>query len=348
LDGWYHFQDCDDEDFDRAPERPENLDGKDNDCDDAIDEDFYDLDTDGDGLSDYSEYHNYSTMFDSADTDKDGVDDGTEILRGLSSPVFTDYDRDNDGFYEYEDCDDLVGSIYPGAPEEWNGIDDDCDMEKDELVNRLELIIASHGKSRGTVFFSDGEIYDGPNSYDSVPIQWDSANVSFIVSLSGIQNSIGANISWSMSGYSLEMNASQDGKRITILPIDCRGTINDLQVQFCDEGVSIQIIKAVVSEDGHYTEIEWEIMVSTWVEPQSENIFSSIISNPAGIIGVVVVLIGITGGGVLFGARISRARELEEALEAYGVSPERLAIRPENKGVNLPSAPDFSWSNDEI
>ena len=50
LDGWYHFQDCDDDDFERAPERPEDLDGKDNDCDDLVDEDFYERDTDGDGL----------------------------------------------------------------------------------------------------------------------------------------------------------------------------------------------------------------------------------------------------------------------------------------------------------
>ena len=36
-DGWYAFQDCDDEDFERAPDKPESLDGKDNDCDEEID-----------------------------------------------------------------------------------------------------------------------------------------------------------------------------------------------------------------------------------------------------------------------------------------------------------------------
>ena len=51
--------------------------------------------------------------------------------------------------------------------------------------------------------------------------------------------------------------------------------------------------------------------------------------------------------GFLIGLRISRAKELQDALEAYGVSPERLAISPENKGMVLPSAPDVSWSNDE-
>ena len=348
LDGWYHFQDCDDDDFERAPERPEELDGKDNDCDDVVDEDFYDLDTDGDGLSDYSEYHNYSTMFDSADSDQDGVDDGVEVSRGLSSPVFTDYDRDNDGFYEYEDCDDLVGSIFPGAIEQWNGIDDDCDEDVDEFVNRLDQIFANYGKSAGTVYLSNGEIYDGPYSYDELPVYWDSANESFRVTISGIQSSVGATIYWSMSGYSLEMNTSDSGKEILLLPINCKNPMNDLQIQVCDEGVSIQKIKAVVSEGSYVTEIEWSIMVSTWVEPESENKILSMISSPAGIIGIVVLLIGLTGGGALIGVRISRARELQEALEAYGVSPERLAVRPENKGVDLPEAPSFSWSNDEI
>jgi len=347
LDGWYHFQDCDDDDFYRAPERPEELDGKDNDCDGIVDEDFYDLDSDGDGLSDYSEYHNHSTMFDSADTDQDGVDDGTEVSRGLSSPVSADYDKDNDGFYEYDDCDDRVGSIFPGASEQWNGVDDDCDGEIDEFVNRLDLISTSKEKSYGTVFLSDREIYDGPNSYVQVPIMWDSANESFSISISGIQGSVGAVISWTMSGYSLEMNTSSDGKGVILLPIDCRNKINDLQIQVCDEVDSIQKVKAVISEDGFTTEIEWNIRVSTWVEPEYENWFFSTISSPAGIIGIVISLIIISVGGVFVGTRVSKARELQEAMEAYGVNRERLAIKPENKGVELPSAPDFSWSNDK-
>ena len=348
LDGWYHFQDCDDDDFERAPERPEELDGKDNDCDEVVDEDFYDLDTDGDGLSDYSEYHNYSTMFDSADSDQDGVDDGAEVARGLSSPVFADYDRDNDGFYEYEDCDDLVGSIFPGAIEQWNGVDDDCDGEKDELVNRLDLVLANHEKSSGTVFLSNGEVYDGPHNYGTLPLHWDSSNESFWISLSGIQSSLDASISWSMSGYSLEMNASENGREVMLLPLNCKSPASNLQIQVCDEGDSVQKIRAVISEGGYDTEIEWDVIVSTWVEPEYENRFFSVISSPSGIIAIIFLLVGLAGGGAMIGARISRKRELQEALEAYGVSPERLAIRPENKGVDLPEAPSFSWANDEL
>ena len=77
------------------------------------------------------------------------------------------------------------------------------------------------------------------------------------------------------------------------------------------------------------------------------NWLSSIFSSPTGIIGIVTFLIALSAGGFLIGIRISRAKELQDALEAYGVNPERLAISPENRGVVLPSAPDISWSNDE-
>ena len=141
LDGWYHFEDCDDSDFERSPERPEDLDGKDNDCDELIDEDFYELDSDGDGLSDYSEFHNYSTSPDSVDTDNDGMDDWAEIVGGETSPLVYDYDSDMDGFYQFEDCDDLVGSTFPGATEQWNQVDDDCDGLVDELIDRLSDLL---------------------------------------------------------------------------------------------------------------------------------------------------------------------------------------------------------------
>jgi hypothetical protein len=41
-------------------------------------------------------------------------------------------DNDNDGFPADYDCDDTDPSVYPGAPEVSNGIDDDCDGDVDE------------------------------------------------------------------------------------------------------------------------------------------------------------------------------------------------------------------------
>ena len=41
-------------------------------------------------------------------------------------------DKDGDGYYSNVDCDDTNASIYPGAPEFCNGVDDDCDTLIDE------------------------------------------------------------------------------------------------------------------------------------------------------------------------------------------------------------------------
>ena len=103
----------------------------------------------------------------------------------------------------------------------------------------------------------------------------------------------------------------------------------------------------VISEEGYVTEIEWSVVVSIWLEPEEKNGLISTISGPALIIGVLVFLVGISGGGVFIGLRYSKSRQLQDALEAYGVTPERLSVRPERRGLELPSAPDFSWSEDE-
>ena len=46
---------------------------------------------------------------------------------GLSSAVCGCLDQDQDGSCAGEDCEDLDPSIFPGAPERCNGLDDDCD-----------------------------------------------------------------------------------------------------------------------------------------------------------------------------------------------------------------------------
>ena len=70
-DGFYWFEDCDDSDPNSSPISPELLDKKDNDCDGFEDEDYIDMDRDGDGLSDYDEVHIHDTMPLDGDTDGD-------------------------------------------------------------------------------------------------------------------------------------------------------------------------------------------------------------------------------------------------------------------------------------
>ncbi|MBV43663.1 MAG: hypothetical protein CMA54_02645 [Euryarchaeota archaeon] len=329
ADGWYEFQDCDDDDFERAPDKPESLDGKDNDCDDEIDEDFMGLDSDGDLISDYDEYHNHSTNPVSKDTDRDGLDDGVELLVKMSNPLVFDYDKDEDGFYEFEDCDDHSGSTYPGANELWNGMDDDCDEIADEDLDRLSIL-------RTNPPFAERAV-------------WDSANESLEITISRISGNVDKTIAWMFEDYSLASNVSSDGMQLFLPPIDCNHPITDLEVQLCSEGNALQTVTARISDSGEDTEIVWEITVSVWSKPStSSGGLATSLFQAAGVVGLVVLVVGIAAAGTIAGMRATHNRKLQDALEAYGVTPGRLAVNPESRGLNLPPAPEVpSISSDD-
>ena len=130
-DGYYWFQDCDDNDSDRSPGLTEWLNGIDDDCDENVDEDFLTTDADRDGLIDIDEYNMYMTEWRDADTDDDGMQDGYELFIG-TNPLFADLDNDGDGARWFHDCDDNNSDINPYAVEVRNGIDDNCNDEIDE------------------------------------------------------------------------------------------------------------------------------------------------------------------------------------------------------------------------
>ncbi len=101
--------DCDDSDAGIHPGAAEVCDGVDNDCDTLVDE----ADPDITGTT---------TFY--ADTDGDGFGDATGAEAACSAPS---------GFVTDDtDCDDTDATVYPGATEVCDGLDNDCDSLVDE------------------------------------------------------------------------------------------------------------------------------------------------------------------------------------------------------------------------
>ena len=100
-DFYYHFDDCDDQNPEINPGKPEKLNGVDDNCDNYVDEGFNFTDRDNDGLNDWPEYHIYLTDYKDSDTDNDGFSDLVETNTGTfisAEDTGTDpNDRDTDG-----------------------------------------------------------------------------------------------------------------------------------------------------------------------------------------------------------------------------------------------------------
>ena len=106
-DGWVeNADDCDDSDEGRYPGNAEVCNERDDDCDGEVDEDAADS----------------STSY--ADADADGYGDAAAPVLACTPPEGTVADA--------TDCDDALPDVNPGALEQCNLVDDDCDGEVDE------------------------------------------------------------------------------------------------------------------------------------------------------------------------------------------------------------------------
>ena len=109
----------------------ETCDGEDNDCDGDIDEGF--PDTDDDGVADCLE----------SDVDGDGIPDIQDNCPADFNPTQLDFDvdnfgdacdldDDNDMTPDSDDCQPFNTNVNPGADEECDGVDNNCDFQVDE------------------------------------------------------------------------------------------------------------------------------------------------------------------------------------------------------------------------
>jgi hypothetical protein len=146
-DGFPEDEDCDDLDGTAYPGADELCDGRDNDCDEEIDEDdavdpatWY-ADADGDG---YGDPNSITEACDPVSGTVDNDEDCDDTDATLNPDTVWYRDRDADGFGDDEtaqqscigaessirdggDCDDRDATVFPGADEVCNGVDDDCD-----------------------------------------------------------------------------------------------------------------------------------------------------------------------------------------------------------------------------
>jgi hypothetical protein len=142
-DGFSVYQnDCDDLNPDIFPGQEEICDELDNNCDGEEDENLTQFCHTGcspgeryceDGIwSDCNPFEIVLEIEDGIDNDCDGlIDEGFTIPEDMD-PL--DADNDNDGFsINQGDCDNWEPTVYPGAPEICDGLDNDCDLatEKD-------------------------------------------------------------------------------------------------------------------------------------------------------------------------------------------------------------------------
>ncbi|MFH1468276.1 MAG: MopE-related protein [Pseudomonadota bacterium] len=123
--------DCDDADATVHPGATETCDGVDQDCDGSVDE----------GATDLGTFY--------ADADGDGFGDASSSTTSCTAP--TGYVTDT------TDCDDTDATVFPGAGERCDGIDNDCDGYTDE------------GATDATTWYLDldGDGYGGSTTTDA-------------------------------------------------------------------------------------------------------------------------------------------------------------------------------------
>ena len=270
-DGWYWFQDCNDTNPQINPDIAESLDGIDNNCNDEVDEDFigqdsdsdglldldefnnmttdpFNPDSDDDGLTDGNEFNNLSTNPMDKDSDDDGLEDGVEVLQTFTDPLIPDLDEDSDGFRWFEECDDSNPLINPNEDESWNGLDDDCDEQIDEVIDRLAYISSS------------------PGTDILLNATFDDLELSVSVDLTEEEKErLGLTIVWLRNNTIVG-----NGSTFSEAAWNCENQTADLGIILCnhDGFIGPWIISAIISDGVQDVYMTWYVSYEVWHPPE--------------------------------------------------------------------------------
>ena len=242
----------------------------------------------------------------------------------MSNPLIFNFDNDNDGYYDFEDCNDLDAEINPSSIELWNDLDDDCNELVDDNLKRENLVLIV---PRNQVVYN-----------------WDAVNETLIFGLNNIPSQVNTEITWYIGDYDLSENITNEGTRLVINELECDKNKDNLTILLCSNGTSIQQITATIVDSGVSTEFTWEIDMVVWIPPPTlfENLLS-FLTSVLGILLLSVMMISIIIASVFVNLRIKSKRRLEEAYTAYSIPSNKIEYDYSFTKTELPSAPDLSF-----
>jgi len=204
-DGYYNYIDCDDNDPTIYPNAPEICDGKDNDCNNLID----------DGLTVYTYY---------MDADNDGFGDVNIAQDTCQSFPIT-------GFVANDwDCNDQDSLINPAIMEVCDGIDNDCDLMIDDSLTLYTYYIDADADGYGDINVAKDTCQSFPIT-GYVSNAWDCNDQDSLINpaimevCDGIDNDCDLMIDDSLILYTYYFDADLDGYGDAALSVDtCQAT----------------------------------------------------------------------------------------------------------------------------